>query len=104
VWCAVSSAGIVEADFLDNTVNAERYLKSLQGHFVSTPQCMGVNMWKQDEARPHTVYAVLNFLSEHFHVDDLEFDGLGHRTRPICIPVIFIIGIPEGQCLRKHST
>jgi hypothetical protein len=69
--CAISSFGIVRPIFLDDTVNAVCYLKLLQGHFVPTLQGMGVNMeeifFQEDGARPHTVKALLHFLSKHFH-------------------------------------
>jgi hypothetical protein len=55
--------------FLNDTVNAERYLKLLQDHFVHILQGMGVNMeetfFQQDGAR--TQNAVLKNLSEHIH-------------------------------------
>jgi hypothetical protein len=65
MWCAISSAGIVEPDFLDDAVNAECYLKLLQEHLVPTLQGMGVNMegtfFQQCGARSYMVNTVVTF-------------------------------------------
>jgi hypothetical protein len=55
---------------LDDTVNAECYLKLLQDYVITTLQGMGVKMEEmlfQDGARPLMTNVVFHFLSKHFH-------------------------------------
>jgi hypothetical protein len=43
VWCSISLSGIVKPIFLNNIINAELHILSLQDHTVSTLQAMGIN-------------------------------------------------------------
>jgi hypothetical protein len=53
VWCTISSAGIVGPVSLDDTVNAEHYLKL----FKTSPQRIQVHVvetfFQKDGSRPH---------------------------------------------------
>ena len=66
VWCALSSRGIIGAEFIDGTV---QYVEVLKEKFISAIQCAEEfdQMWlMQDGARPHRTREVFDLLEEHF--------------------------------------
>jgi len=81
VWCALSSAGIIGAIFIDGTVTSSQYIEVLKDNFIPAIQSYpGFDqMWiMQDEARPHRTTDVFAVLNEYF---DERVIALGYRDK-----------------------
>ncbi|GBL79930.1 hypothetical protein AVEN_28972-1 [Araneus ventricosus] len=79
VWAAISSKGIIGPFFREQTINAAKYLGSLD-EIVSIHYALddhwNASWFMQDGARPRRTPAVFDFLSEQFNdrVIALDYD------------------------------
>jgi hypothetical protein len=70
VWVAISSHGLLEQIFFEETMNSERYLSMLRNTFVPhilvTGLFLQTEWFMQDGDRSHTANVVLDFLQDTF--------------------------------------
>ncbi len=50
VWGCISANGMGSLHVLEGTMNAEKYIKVLEQHMLTSRQCL----FQQDNAKPHT--------------------------------------------------
>ncbi|GBM51053.1 hypothetical protein AVEN_123868-1 [Araneus ventricosus] len=81
IWAAISTKGIIGPFFLEQMINAAKYLGILD-EFVEVHYALddhwNASWFMQDGARSHRTPAVFDFLSEHFNdrVIALDYDKL----------------------------
>nr|GBL80998.1 hypothetical protein AVEN_251481-1 [Araneus ventricosus] len=79
VWVVISSKGIIDSFFQEQTINAAKYLGILD-EFMAILYALddhwNASWFMQDGARPHRTHSVFDFLSEHFNdrVIFLDYD------------------------------
>jgi hypothetical protein len=93
VWCAVSARRFVEPVFFNGTINSEKYIQVILGHFFpELPEERLYGWFQQDSATAHTACMSMQALSDVFG-DRISAVVFGQLVHPI---LIFLLGFFEG--------
>ncbi|GBN12631.1 hypothetical protein AVEN_132279-1 [Araneus ventricosus] len=114
-WAAISSKGIIGPFFLEQTINAAKYLGILDEFVVfhyALDDHWNTFWFMPDGAHPRRTPAVFDFLSEHFNDRVIALDYDKHTRSCMAwlpysqdfTPCDFFGGVPERPGISPNST